>query len=149
MPRLGRDTVFGNRATTLILKTKLELMGTVLALVRGGKEGGGVAAARLFHQLHPQYSPRCLETIWWRASGCRQLNELIYGGGLIKKALSRIGGVCESRGNCLTVTTSDAAMLSCCRSLVVIWNAAKGHMVLFCSRDIATALRSESYYTLS
>lgn len=54
MPRLGRDTVFGSRVTTLILKTNPELIETVLALVRGGKEGGGVAAARLFHQLHPQ-----------------------------------------------------------------------------------------------
>lgn len=33
---------------------KPELIGTVLTLVRGRKVGGGVVAARLFHQLHPQ-----------------------------------------------------------------------------------------------
>lgn len=54
VPRLGRDTVFGNRVATLILKTKFELIETVLALVRGGRVRGGVAAARPFHQLHPQ-----------------------------------------------------------------------------------------------
>jgi hypothetical protein len=54
MPKLGTDTVFGSRVTTLILQTKPELIETVLALVRGGKVGGGVAVARLFHQLHTQ-----------------------------------------------------------------------------------------------
>lgn len=54
MARLGTDTVFRNRVPTLILQTNPELIETVLALVRRGKVGGGVAVARLFHQLHPQ-----------------------------------------------------------------------------------------------
>lgn len=39
-------------------------MGTVLTLVRISRVGGGVAAARLFHQFHPQLiQPDALDTI--------------------------------------------------------------------------------------